>query len=105
MTTLKSALLALSILLVAPALVHADEITLLPAVKLQIGDRDDYGHYWDGDHWRNRDWWAHHYDWRDDRWRPHDDYRHHDRDDDDDQAIMAMGTRGITTTTDHLCPR
>ena len=62
MTTLKSALLALSILLVAPALVHADEITLLPAVKLQIGDRDDYGHYWDGDHWRDRDWWAHHYD-------------------------------------------
>ncbi|WP_259273240.1 DUF2502 domain-containing protein, partial [Klebsiella pneumoniae] len=55
MTTLKSALLALSILLVAPALVHADEITLLPAVKLQIGDRDDYGHYWDGDHWRDRE--------------------------------------------------
>lgn len=87
MTTLKSALLALSILLVAPALVHADEITLLPAVKLQIGDRDDYGHYWDGDHWRDRDWWAHHYDWRDDRWRPHDDYRH----DDDDQGHHGHG--------------
>ena len=71
MTTLKSALLALSILLVAPALVHADEITLLPAVKLQIGDRDDYGHYWDGDHWRDRDWW--------------------DRDDDDDQGHHGHG--------------
>lgn len=91
MTTLKPVLLALSMLLVAPALVHADEITLIPAVKLQIGDRDDYGHYWDGDHWRDRDWWAHHYDWRDDRWRQHDDYRHHDRDDDDDQGHHGHG--------------
>ena len=49
MTMLKPVLLALSLLLVAPALVHADEITLIPAVKLQIGDRDDYGRYWDGD--------------------------------------------------------
>lgn len=74
MTMLKPVLLALSLLLVAPALVHADEITLIPAVKLQIGDRDDYGRYWDGD-----------------RWRPHDDYRRHDRDDDDDQGHHGHG--------------
>ena len=28
--------------------VQASEITLVPAVKLQIGDRDNSGHYWDG---------------------------------------------------------
>ncbi len=26
--------------------------TLLPSVKLQIGDRDNYGNYWDGGSWR-----------------------------------------------------
>ena len=79
MTMLKPVLLALSLLLVAPALVHADEITLIPAVKLQIGDRDDYGRYWDGDRWRDHGWWASHYDWRD------------DRDDDDDQGHHGHG--------------
>lgn len=35
MSTLKSVILALSMSLVAPAVVHASEITLVPAVKLQ----------------------------------------------------------------------
>ena len=33
---------------------NAGEITLLPSIKLQIGDRDNYGNYWDGGRWRDR---------------------------------------------------
>lgn len=79
MSTLKPALIALSLMLVAPMAVQAAEITLVPAVKLQIGDRDNNGHYWDGGRWRDHDWWKAHYDWRDNHWRPHDEHR--DRDD------------------------
>jgi len=79
MSTLKPALIALSLMLVAPMAVQASEITLLPAVKLQIGDRDNHGHYWDGGHWRDHSWWKSHYEWRDNRWRAHD--AHHDRHD------------------------
>ncbi|MTG54774.1 DUF2502 domain-containing protein, partial [Klebsiella pneumoniae] len=43
-------------------------ITMLPSVKLQIGDRDNYGNYWDGGSWRDRDYWRRHYEWRDNRW-------------------------------------
>jgi hypothetical protein len=43
MSTLKPALIALSLVLVAPMAVQASEITLVPAVKLQIGDRDNNG--------------------------------------------------------------
>ena len=87
MSTLKPALIALSLMLVAPMAVQASEITLLPAVKLQIGDRDNHGHYWDGGHWRDHSWWKSHYEWRDNRWRAHDAHRghhdhHHDRWDD-----------------------
>lgn len=32
----------------APLIASAGEITLLPSIKLQIGDRDNYGNYWDG---------------------------------------------------------
>jgi hypothetical protein len=39
-STLKPALIALSLMLVAPMAVQASEITLVPAVKLQIGDQD-----------------------------------------------------------------
>ncbi|MRE31978.1 DUF2502 domain-containing protein, partial [Escherichia coli] len=53
MSTLKPALIALSLVLVAPMAVQASEITLVPAVKLQIGDRDNSGHYWDGGRWRD----------------------------------------------------
>ena len=56
MSKLKPALLALSLMLVAPAVVQAAEITLIPAVKLQIGDRDDRGQHWDGGRWRDNDW-------------------------------------------------
>ena len=53
MSKLKPALIALSLMLVAPMAVQASEITLVPAVKLQIGDRDNNGHYWDGGRWRD----------------------------------------------------
>jgi len=85
MSTLKPALIALSLMLVAPMAVQAAEITLVPAVKLQIGDRDNNGHYWDGGRWRDHDWWKSHYEWRDNRWHPHGEHhdnRHHDRHDD-----------------------
>ncbi|AGJ87719.1 DUF2502 domain-containing protein [Raoultella ornithinolytica] len=83
MSTLKSVILALSMSLVAPAVVHASEITLVPAVKLQIGDRDNYGNYWDGGRWRDHEWWGRHYDWRDNHWRAHDEHRHDHHDDHD----------------------
>ena len=76
MSKLKPALIALSLMLVAPMAVQASEITLVPAVKLQIGDRDNNGHYWDGGRWRDHDWWKAHYDWRDNRWRRHDNGWH-----------------------------
>lgn len=80
MSTLKPVLLALSMMLAVPAMVQAAEITLVPAVKLQIGDRDDHGNYWDGGHWRDRGYWDDHYQWRDNRWHEHkpEPKRHHD---------------------------
>ncbi len=27
-------------------------------------NRDDYGNYWDGGRWRDRDYWHSHYEWR-----------------------------------------
>ena len=36
----------------------------MPSIKLQIGDHDHYGNYWDGGHWRDRDYWHHNYEWR-----------------------------------------
>ncbi|EQC2549775.1 TPA: DUF2502 domain-containing protein [Enterobacter sichuanensis] len=83
MSKLKPALVALSLMLVAPMAVQASEITLVPAVKLQIGDRDNNGHYWDGGRWRDHDWWKAHYDWRDNHWRPHDEHRERDHHHDD----------------------
>lgn len=89
---LKPVMLALSMMLVAPLAVQAAEITLVPAVKLQIGDRDRAGNYWDGGHWRDHGWWQRHYEWRENRWQPHghfDDHHddrhddHHGRPDDD----------------------
>ena len=58
-------------------------ITLVPAVKLQIGDRDNYGNYWDGGRWRDHEWWGRHYDWRDNHWRAHEEHRHDHHDDRD----------------------
>lgn len=51
----RSLILAAVLLASAPLIATAGEITLLPSVKLQIGDRDDYGRYWDGGYWRDRD--------------------------------------------------
>ncbi len=82
---LKSIILALSILVVAPLAAQASEITLIPAVKLQIGDQDSRDNYWDGGNWRDHGWWNDHYEWRDNRWHPHDhDDRHHDDHHDND---------------------
>ena len=69
---LKSIMLALSILVVTPLAAQASEITLIPSVKLQIGEQDRGGNYWDGEHWRDRGWWEDNYEWRDNRWHPHD---------------------------------
>lgn len=71
MKLLKPVLLALSMVLVAPMAVQAAEITLVPAVKLQIGDRDNRGYYWDGGYWRDHGWWNKHYEWRGNRWHRH----------------------------------
>lgn len=78
---LKPVFLALSLLMVAPLAAQAAEITLVPAVKLQIGDQDRHGNYWDGGHWRDRDWWHRHYEWRENHWRPHGDDHRDFRDD------------------------
>jgi hypothetical protein len=39
----RSLILAAVLLASAPLVANAGEITLLPSVKLQIGDRDNYG--------------------------------------------------------------
>ena len=72
----RSLILAAVLMASAPLVANAGEITLLPSVKLQIGDRDDYGRYWDGGYWRDRDYWNRHYEWRGDRWRRHDNGLH-----------------------------
>ncbi|GHL45949.1 hypothetical protein ECZU29_07990 [Escherichia coli] len=75
MKKMQSIVLALSLVLVAPMAAQAAEITLVPSVKLQIGDRDNRGYYWDGGHWRDHGWWKQHYEWRGNRWH-HMDRRH-----------------------------
>ncbi len=42
----RSLILAAVLLASAPMFANAGEITLLPSIKLQIGDRDNYGNYW-----------------------------------------------------------
>lgn len=44
----RSLILAAVLLAFTPLAANAGEITLLPSIKLQIGDRDNYGNYWDG---------------------------------------------------------
>ncbi len=58
----RSLILAAALLAFTPLAANAGEITLLPSIKLQIGDRDDYGNYWDGGRWRDRDYWHNHYE-------------------------------------------
>ncbi len=72
----RSLILAAVLLAAAPLVANAGEITLLPSIKLQIGDRDNYGNYWDGGSWRDRDYWRRHYEWRDNRWHRHDNGWH-----------------------------
>lgn len=72
----RSLILAAALLAFTPLTANAGEITLLPSIKLQIGDRDDYGNYWDGGRWRDRDYWHNHYEWRKNRWWRHDNGYH-----------------------------
>ena len=68
----RSLFLAAALMAFTPLAANAGEITLLPSIKLQIGDRDHYGNYWDGGHWRDRDYWHRNYEWRKNRWWRHD---------------------------------
>ena len=72
----RSLILAAVLIASAPMFANAGEITLLPSVKLQIGDRDNYGNYWDGGRWRDRDYWHNHYERRGGYWRKHDNGLH-----------------------------
>jgi Protein of unknown function (DUF2502). len=72
----RSLILAAVLMAATPLIANAGEITLLPSIKLQIGDRDNYGNYWDGGGWRDRDYWHRHYQWRDRGWHRYDYGRH-----------------------------
>lgn len=97
----RSLILAAVLLAAGPLVANAGEITLLPSVKLQIGDRDNYGNYWDGGSWRDRDYWRRHYEWRDNRWHRHDNGWHKGwykgRDKARGAAIVLAGTTAMTT--------
>ena len=64
----RSLILAAVLLASAPMFANTGEIILLPSVKLQIGDRDNYGNYWDGGRWRDRDYWHKHWYRHDNGW-------------------------------------
>ena len=64
----RSLILAAVLLAFTPLAANAGEITLLPSVKLQIGDRDNYGNYWDGGRWRDGDYWHKHWYRHDNGW-------------------------------------
>lgn len=65
---LKPLMLALTLFISAPFMANAAEITLLPSIKLQIGDRDYRGNYWDGGKWLNSRDWHDHYRWQKNSW-------------------------------------
>ena len=76
----RSLILAAVLLAAAPLVANAGEITLLPSIKLQIGDRDNYGNYWDGGRWRDRDYWHKHWYRHDNGWhRGWDNRKAYDR--------------------------
>lgn len=59
---MKKTLLLLAALLSLPLVSQAD-VSIgvnVPGISLHIGDRDDRGHYWDGDRWRDPRWWSEH---------------------------------------------
>lgn len=97
----RSLILAAVLLAAGPLVANAGEITLLPSVKLQIGDRDNYGNYWDGGSWRDRDYWRRHYEWRDNRWHRHDNGWHKGCTKAEikpgSAAIVLAGTTAMTT--------
>ncbi|EMH4162588.1 DUF2502 domain-containing protein [Pluralibacter gergoviae] len=76
---IRGLILSAILLAATPFMANANEITLLPSVKLNIGDRDRIGHYWDGGRWRDRDYWRKHYEWRNERWHRYERERnrHH----------------------------
>ena len=76
----RSLILAAVLLASAPLVANAGEITLLPSIKLQIGDRDNYGNYWDGGRWRDRDYWHKHWKRHDNGWNKHNAYERGYRD-------------------------
>ena len=74
----RSLFLAAALMAFTPLAANAGEITLLPSIKLQIGDRDHYGNYWDGGHngyhrgWDKRKAYERGYR---EGWRDRDDHR------------------------------
>lgn len=87
----RSLFLAAALMAFTPLAANAGEITLLPSIKLQIGDRDHYGNYWDGGHWRDRDYWHRNYEWRKNRWWRHDNGYHRGWDKRMSVAIVKAG--------------
>ena len=69
---IKPILLALTLFICIPFMAQAAEITLLPSVRLQIGDQDYRGNYWDGGKWLNSNDWRNHYRWQNSRWQRYD---------------------------------
>ena len=67
----RSLILAPVLLAFTPLAANAGEITLLPSIKLQIGDRDNYGNYWDGGRWGDRGYLHHYYEWHKNSWWGH----------------------------------
>lgn len=69
---LKPLMLALTLFISAPFMAQATEITLLPSIKLKIGDQDYRGNYWDGGKWLNGNDWKKSYRWRNNGWQRYD---------------------------------
>ncbi|MEA1065610.1 DUF2502 domain-containing protein [Erwinia sp. HR93] len=72
---IRSVLLAAIIVMAAPLTAFAShDISLLPGVKLKLGDRDDYGNFWDGGRWRDNNDWHRHWRWHGGHWQRHNGY-------------------------------
>ena len=101
----RSLFLAATLMAFTPLAANAGEITLLPSIKLQIGDRDHYGNYWDGGHWRDRDYWHRNYEWRKNRWWRHDNGYHRGWDKAADMDIAIKRVRQWSTMPDATLAR
>lgn len=101
----RSLILAIALLASVPMMANAGEITLLPSVKLQIGDQDCRGNYWDGGGWRDRDYWHRNYEWRDRGWHRHDNGYHRGWYKDRGRSSFEKGYRaGWNDRDDHRGP-